>query len=308
MRTLTMREFGNLGRFGNQLFQYAFLRTYANKHNCQLQLPAWVGNELFGTMEPKPTADLKTYKSNSSGLKHGTPPTDESLVNRDFEGYTQYHTSYYAQFCKQITEMFCPVPKILRRLFPAADRLREGAETIVGIHLRRGDYGRNIFPITPTAWYLGWLEQHWEHLLNPKLFIATESPELVKEFAAYNPQTMETLGVSLAKEPMANSKHLKVDVIFNNQRAFDFYPDFYLLSQCNILLIPNSTFSFFAAMLAPRLKGLWRACLDAGSFVKVDPWNSYPILRQPVKDYKHLPEIAIQGNRYWKTGTALHSP
>lgn len=296
---VTMREFGQRGRFGNQLFQYTFLRLYADEHNCQLQLPPWVGNDLFGTIEPVITSDLKTYKGDSSGLSHGTPPAGDILINRNFLGYTHYHSSYYAPYCQQIREMFCPVPKVLRRLLPAVDKLRNVKKIIVGIHLRRGDYGRRIFAITPTSWYLRWLDKHYEALDRPQVFIATEDVSLVKDFAKYNPQTMETLEINLVKEPLANFNHLGWDIATHNVRAFDFYPDFYLLTQCNVILMPNSTFSFFAAMLAPRLKELWRSCLDAGEFIQVDPWNSCPLLRQHVKNYSHLEGIALPGNPYW---------
>ena len=36
-----------LGRFGNQLFQYAFARTYANKYGFKLQTCDWVGEKIF---------------------------------------------------------------------------------------------------------------------------------------------------------------------------------------------------------------------------------------------------------------------
>lgn len=36
-----------MGRFGNQLFQYAFARAYAEQHGMELQTQPWVGEHIF---------------------------------------------------------------------------------------------------------------------------------------------------------------------------------------------------------------------------------------------------------------------
>jgi protein subunit release factor A len=45
---LTMSSIGKLGRFGNQLFQYAFLRICAERSGARIECPPWVGQALFG--------------------------------------------------------------------------------------------------------------------------------------------------------------------------------------------------------------------------------------------------------------------
>ena len=45
---LTMTSIGQLGRFGNQLFQYACLRICAAKSNAKVECPPWIGQTLFG--------------------------------------------------------------------------------------------------------------------------------------------------------------------------------------------------------------------------------------------------------------------
>ncbi len=45
---LTMSSIGKLGRFGNQLFQYAFLRICAEKSGARVECPPWIGQILFG--------------------------------------------------------------------------------------------------------------------------------------------------------------------------------------------------------------------------------------------------------------------
>lgn len=44
---VTVSCLGNNGRFGNQLFQYAFARAYAEQIGAELQTPYWAGRELF---------------------------------------------------------------------------------------------------------------------------------------------------------------------------------------------------------------------------------------------------------------------
>jgi hypothetical protein len=45
---IRMIRYGRNGRFGNQLFQYAYLRIMAEKWKADLELPDWVGQVFFG--------------------------------------------------------------------------------------------------------------------------------------------------------------------------------------------------------------------------------------------------------------------
>src|SRR4028119_1267925 len=44
---ISFSNLGNYGRLGNQLFQYAFLRTTARRLGTQFFCPKWDGDELF---------------------------------------------------------------------------------------------------------------------------------------------------------------------------------------------------------------------------------------------------------------------
>lgn len=299
MNKLSMRELGRWGRAGNQFFQYSFLRTYAKRFNLELQLPPWVGNQLFGATEPPIIERLKPWTEKGRGLKPPYPPQEGVLVNRDYRGYAQYHTSYFAPEKEWLTNLFQPASEILARIEPAGRQLRTSGSTVIGIHLRRGDYGQSIFPIIPVSWYLSWLDQNISNYPSPVLFIATEDPTLRAGFVKYFTQTAETLGINLQSQPMGDCTYLDYDLKHKDTRALDWYPDFYLLSQCDVILGPSSTFSFFAAILAPSLQEYWRASLAAESFERVDPWNGWPILREHVRDYPHLQGVSLQSNPYW---------
>lgn len=42
------------GRFGNQLFQYAFARALAEKYGAELQTSDWIGPQIFIGVEASP--------------------------------------------------------------------------------------------------------------------------------------------------------------------------------------------------------------------------------------------------------------
>jgi len=305
---VTFGQFGRWGRAGNQFFQYAFLKCYTRRHGLELQLPKWVGSHLFGCSDPEPNASLRPWKEVGRGHSQPTTPKEGELINRDFKGYAQYHTSWYTEEERgYLRSLFTPIPAIQERMVVAVNTLRDSSRLVIGLHLRRGDYGQNIFPIVPTDWYLSWLNRHWHLLDNPSLFIATEDPSLVPLFQKYSPRTVETLGLELDKEPMANCTYLKRDEETHDPRAMDWYPDFHLLSQCDVVIGPNSSFSFFATMLNPHPSvSYWRGSLAAARrterkrpFVLTDPWNNYPQLREDVRDYPELDGIALKSNPYW---------
>jgi len=300
MSIVSMSGFGRWGRAGNQFFQYAFLTGYAEKYNLDLQIPPWVGNSLFGTRDSVVSSSMRPWKEPGSGLEHPTPPVSNELIDRDFHGYAQYHTSYFADDRRRIRDLFQPVASVRERMAPAEAKLTAGGEMTIGIHVRRGDYGRNIFPLVPLAWYRKWLRHHIPRIGGYKLFVATEDPSVVPAFAEWAPETVETLGMSLSAEPMENCTYLDRDLVTHDTRAMDWYPDFHLLSQCDIVLGGSSTFSFFAAMLNPNRIQYWRASLEAEQFVLTDPWDAYPILREDCRDYPHLEGItSAPGNKYW---------
>ena len=176
MNHLTMKKFCHLGRSANQCFRYMFLEKYAREHGLELQTPEWIGQRLFGIENPPISVDLPEWRETGGGLVQPTPPEGDELVNRDFYGHCQYHTGIYDLHEQtRICKMFQPVPELLERVKPARGRLRGMGSTVIGIHLRRGDYGRRIFPVIPVAWYQAWLRENWKRFDDPVLFIASRT-------------------------------------------------------------------------------------------------------------------------------------
>ncbi len=50
---LSFSKLGEHGRLGNQLFQYAFLRTQAERLGVPFYCPHWTGDDVF-TLEDEP--------------------------------------------------------------------------------------------------------------------------------------------------------------------------------------------------------------------------------------------------------------
>jgi hypothetical protein len=258
-----MSTLGKNGRFGNQLFQYAFLKTYALRFQCMVQTPVWIGQHLFGLRDYPSLIPLPEVKQVSEILALDPIP-HVPIVNVDFRGYFQYHTSYYVPFKAYIRSLFKPIYPLQALMNEGVRRLRSRGNTVVAFHFRRGDYENyddKIFFIAPTSWYKKWLEENWSKLNNPVLFIASDEPEKVLgDFQEYHPVTSNELGISLPIAP--------------------YYPDFYFLSQSDIVLISNSTFSFAACMLNERGQLFLRPYKDLAQMIPFDPWNSEPLLRE----------------------------
>jgi FkbM family methyltransferase len=258
---VTMSALGTKGRFANQLFQYAFLRCYSRKHLLNYQTPLWIGEKLFGHHGSRITKCFPLLRENSychtESLMVQSTGTFKSV---DLWGYFQYHTSYYAPQKDFFTELFQPVPIIRDAVEKAYEKLTAFGSTVVGLHLRRGDYGFEYFFVAPNQWYVEWLEEIWPTLEKPVLFIATDGDESVLEdFKKYNPITSKILGVSIEDA--------------------DFYPDFYLLSRCHITAISNSSFSFAATMLNTNGNLFYRPSLSLRKLIPYEPWNSEVLLR-----------------------------
>lgn len=61
---IAMTTLGQNGRFGNQIFQYCFLRIYGGIHRLQMEIPEWVGCWLFDLDDlPPPRASEHPFRA-----------------------------------------------------------------------------------------------------------------------------------------------------------------------------------------------------------------------------------------------------
>jgi hypothetical protein len=213
------------------------------------------------------------------------PKLTEPLIHRDIRGYFQYHTSYYAPHQEFLRSLFQPVPALRCRLEAGWEQIAARGKTAVGIHIRRGDYGHDVFYLTPMEWYLRWLDEIWPTLDQPFLYVASDDLPLVTEtFAKYRPATIEDFGVKLSYPEI------------------DFFHDWYALTRCQWLAMPNSTFSFSAALYADPSIQCFRSSLVDRGFIPLNPWDEQPLLTGPEASAENFPDIPGLLNPLHKRG------
>lgn len=117
-------QLGKFGRFGNQLFQYAFARAYAERYDAELQTPHWVGEKIFKIEANPITKTLPRTEIDS--VRFGR-------VNIDLFGYFQLPRFIDFLSTAKLREWFQFRDKWFE-WFPKSD------EFTVVAHLRRGDY------------------------------------------------------------------------------------------------------------------------------------------------------------------------
>ena len=256
---------GAIGRFGNQVLQYGFLRQYAERHALALETPAWIGAELFGLED----ASVRERRPVVTEIELGVFGPDfearPAAAGADLWGWFQIDTARLDR--ARLRRLLRPVPGVEAVLAAGERRLRARGRTLVGVHLRRGDFRPawghplidRLYPRTGVAAYRDWLADLWPSLDRPVLFLASDEPAAAAaDLADFHPQTAATLGLDLPLAPE--------------------FPDFFLLSRCDALAIANSTFSFAAALLAPRARHCARPAAGSGRLEPFDPAASPPQL------------------------------
>lgn len=290
---LTMSSLGKLGRFGNQLFQYAFLRICARQAGAQVECPSWIGQSLFGHAEPPISQQLApaieqldqgetlfdaipefiSYiekMAGASSIRVGVEALEQGLSNVDLWGFFQVHTRFLQPHQAFFRSLFQPVPDLRDALEIGLAQLRSRGKTIIGLHIRRGDFVRlplaGFTLVVPLEWWCEWLDRLWSELDQPVLFLCSDELERVlPAFAKFAPVTCNDLSIALPEQLQAINA--------------EFYIDFFVLSQCEVVGISNSIFSFAACLLNERGQRFFRPCWDFSTkFVQFDPWDSLPLL------------------------------
>lgn len=255
---LTMSTLGANGRFGNQLLQYGFLRMYAAEHGLSVEAPDWIGRDLFDFDDPLPQGQLPTVSERDADLPASlNREVPQIYANADLWGYCCYHTSRLSRQRSIFRSLFKPGRRVARLAASVMESLRKKGDTIVAVHLRRGDFGTGRYWIAPCAWYADWLDAIWQGLRRPVLYVATDDLAVAAELARFQPVTSADLPVSAP--------------------GAEFYFDFHVLTEADALAISNSTFSFTAAMLNERASAPVRPDRDQRGLVAFNPWDA-PVL------------------------------
>ena len=287
---VSMSLIGRFGQFGNQVLQYAFFKTVAKNNGYETECTPWSGEDIFGYRDARltrilPPAVEKTegpnlldaypellryveHQAQAKAIRIGPEALQSCPPNVDLCGHFMFHTSVLAPHKDFVRSLFVPMDDVKQPLDAAVANLRQRGETVIGIQVRRGDFlASPISTFTfavPPAWWKQWIRREWDRASKPVLYVASDDPGFVlKELAEFSPVTANDLGV----------------VLPDRAAEQNFFVDHYVLSQCDVVGISNSTFGFTACMLNPRGRTFARASLTAPEhFVEFDPWNAEPLL------------------------------
>jgi len=260
---VTCSAVGNMGRFGNQLYQYMFIQSYAREHDFTAATPVWAGDEMFEVrpgVDPLPKMpfgieetryDLETSDIANDPLLH---------PNTDFAGFFQYHSRYYKPYKAEILRDFTFKGAYADRVAQIAALFEKQSGPVVPLHLRRGDFGTGIFFIAPESWYLDWLAPLRQAHPDLTLYIASDDP------AAVLPAFKDFNVLTAADLPATDLPH-------------DFFTDFAALTLGDHLAISNSSFSFAASLLNKTAQSFARPCLTEQRLIPYEPWNAPVLLR-----------------------------
>ncbi|WP_029010122.1 hypothetical protein [Azospirillum halopraeferens] len=256
---LSMTTLGQNGRFGNQVFQYGFLRLYTDLRGLELELPDWPGRDLFGCDEPYPAVALPEADEKTVDLAGTLPPgSAERVAGVDVRGFCQYPTIRLAPWRERWRARLRWAAPVARGLDRWLEPLGFAGRTLVAVHIRRGDFGGERFWRSPTEWYLPWLRAVWPDLRHPLLYVASDDPGVVEDFRAFRPVTAAGAG------PLPE--------------ALAFLVDFEVLRRAAFLAVSNSSFSVAAAMLNVAGHEFVRPVRARGRLEPFDPWNTAVLL------------------------------
>ena len=241
---ISFNSLGNLGRLGNQMFQYASLKGIARNRGFEFIIPP---KEKFGerdsnvrndpyniyTVFEDLNPDNKGVSENNEVNMERVHGFDQELFdscpdNVDLFGYYQTH-KYFEHISDEIRTDFKFQSLILRSSNDVFKELELGKE-VISLHVRRGDYIYNPnHPVQSEEYYREALE-----MLSP----SSDIPVIV-----FSDDWEWCNGLELFKPD-------RFMISTNNKPDFDMC----LMSMCNYHIIANSSFSWWGAWLADSQK------------------------------------------------------
>lgn len=213
-------QLGNFGRFGNQLFQYAFARAYAEKYGATLEIPYWIGERVFkGVSHRKPSCKLP-------GI--GIDKIPWGKINVDLIGYFQTKECFDLLSKSKLRQWFSFQDKWLE-MYPKK-------KDYVAAHIRKGDYFErfsNIYCVVNRNSYIRACKKY-DIDIEKLIWISEENP------------TIDSRAENVSYKRMKNSMYGSGTY---EDRGVSFLPDFFSMINAKILLRSNSSFGFWAGFL-----------------------------------------------------------
>jgi hypothetical protein len=266
---ISFRELGHYGRFGNQLFQYAFLRATARRLGVKFFCPEWAGDRIFLLNDGQERAGIpgptdKEYRQplGNCGFVDSALRIEDGT---DIRGYFQAERYFDRE---SVTRWYTFKPDAVTAV-QGKYRPIDLAQC-TGIHLRFGDMKDNpMFVVLPPGYYATALS-----ILPPRKQILVFSDE-----------------VPAAKEHLRN-----IPGNFSYVEGNEDFEDLYLMTRCGDFVCSVSTLSWWGAWLndgASKRVVAPPAGLRPGSFVRSPDfccagWVPLDTNRVILDDYRFL--------------------
>lgn len=219
---ISYTNFTSRGRLGNWLFQYAFLRSSAQRLGVRFYCPEWIGDHIFLLNDQKeraakPEGINKTYKeplSNCGFNPSALDIEDGTNIRGWFQTERYFDNTAVKKWYMFKDEKMCHVKEKYRHI---------DFSEVVGLHLRFGDRKFHAQYVIPAeSYYIKALKK-----IKKKKYI-----------------------LLFSDEPEHAKKHLKnLQGNLNFIEGNEFYEDLYLMTRCHDFVCSSSTMSWWGAWL-----------------------------------------------------------
>lgn len=250
---VAVSSLANYGRFAHQIHDYVLARLYADAIGARLETPDWPGRYVFNITDAAVSQPRPVVRHTN----HLIQATLDGKVVPPLHGVDLFSPG-------------CPVYRVRdrdrirgwlrfrqewdRRFALAWSALRAQGQTVIALHLRRGDLAQTNATVGYDA-YARWLDEVRSVSNRPILFLASDDPAAVKAmFAAYDPVTTDDLPCHLP--------------------GLEYLFDFYVLCNADAVgLSQQSSFGQLAALLNGGARRIGRPDPRTGHVVDYDPWT-----------------------------------
>ena len=219
---ISFSKLGEYGRFGNQLFQYTYLRTQSKRLSTTFYCSEWVGDKVFTLQDGDEKGPLSPprFLYVEDAYKHGfNKEAVEIQDGTDIGGYFQSDKFFKKE---DATRWFSFNEELFQDI---KNKYRDiNFSTATAVHVRLGDYKKPslmFYPAKPD-----YFKKAVEKVVpQGEIIVFSEDVEIVKKYLGTMPEG--TIYISGNKD----------------------YEDFFLMTLCRNIICSASSFSWWAAYL-----------------------------------------------------------